>query len=131
MANLLVWIGALEDCRQAQNTFWPALRREGRKRRIECAEVIGLNKMVSAYVSAARKMFDQLLPVLQSFRIWTDSPLCLTARDQTLARFGFDPADLNQFALTLPVARGSHCANWSGSRLQYCPGCIQSGHARN
>ncbi|HEU0369699.1 MAG TPA: acyl-CoA reductase [Candidatus Acidoferrum sp.] len=130
--RLVVWIGALGDCKQAQNAFWPALTREVRKRGIEYAEVIGLNKMVSAYVSAAAEISDQILPGVTGvvsrlhvgknakgrFRsiecgggLFFETELshldrlapCLTAQDQTLSYFGFGPADLTQFALNLPA----------------------------
>jgi hypothetical protein len=130
--RLVVWIGASENCAQAQNVFWPALTREVQKRGIEYAEVIGLNKMVSAYVSAATEISDQILPGVTGivsrvhvgknaqgrFRsidcgggLFFETELsrldelvpCLTAQDQTLSYFGFESADLRQFALNLPA----------------------------
>ena len=129
--RLVVWIGTAKDYAQAQNVFWPAVTREVQNRGIEYAEVIGLNKMVSAYLSAATEISDEILPGVTGivsrvhvgknakgrFRniecgggLFFETELSrldelaprLAARDQTLSYFGFESADLRQFALNLP-----------------------------
>ena len=101
-----------------------------RERGTEYAEVIGLNKLVSAYFSAATGLSDKILPGVTGIvsRVHVDknaegrfrSIECdgglffetemscldelapyLTARDQTLSYFGFELAELKRFALTL------------------------------
>ena len=130
--RLVVWIGNTENCARAQSLFWSALTREVQKRGIEYAEIIGLNKMVSAYVSAATEISDRILPGVTEivsrvhvgknangrFRsiecgggLFFEIELShldelasfLTAQDQTLSYFGFQPVDLGQFALKLPT----------------------------
>lgn len=129
--RLVVWIGEAEHCAQAQDLFWPALSREVQRRGIEYPEVIGLNKLVSAYVSAATGISDKVLPGVTGFvsrmhvgnnangryrniecggGLFFETELSrlddlaphLTSQDQTLTHFGFEPDDLRQFALHLP-----------------------------
>src|SRR5207249_2851069 len=64
--RLIVWVGATETCTLAQNVFWAAVAREVENRGIEYSEMIGLNKLVSAYVSAATGISDQILPGITS-----------------------------------------------------------------
>lgn len=129
--RLVVWIGSAETCRRAQTVFWSALSREVAKRGVEYPEMIGLNKLVSAYVSAANGHSDAILPgvtgavsrvhlarhtgagfrsiecggglffELELARLDELSPL-LTERDQTLSYFGFEREELAQFARALP-----------------------------
>jgi hypothetical protein len=130
--RLVAWIGESESCAQAQDVFWPALAREVQKRGVEYAEVIGLNKLVSAYVSAANDISDKILPGITGpvsrihvgknahgrFRkiecgggLFFETELShldelaphLTAQDQTLSYFGFERADLKELALSLPA----------------------------
>jgi hypothetical protein len=130
--RLVVWIGTAENCALAQRAFWHALAREVQKRGIEYPEVIGLNKMVAAYVSAATEIADEIFPGVTGiisrlhvgknaegrFRtiecgggLFFETELSrldqlaphMKARDQTLSYFGFEQADLRRFALILPA----------------------------
>jgi hypothetical protein len=130
--RLVVWIGDAETCRHAQSSFWPALSHELTRRGVEYPEMVGLNKLVSAYVSAAEGLSDEIQPGVTSpisrvhlvrdagaqfrtiecggglfFELELGSlselgPL-LTERDQTLSYFGFDRARLEDLARTMPT----------------------------
>ena len=128
--RLLAWAGTAEACKAAQNRFWPALELELRKRGTEYPDMVGMNKLVSAYVSAASGIADQISPGvtgavtrvhLKNSEVPFRSLECgggfffeteisdlhelrhaLSERDQTLSYFGFERDELKKFALTLP-----------------------------
>jgi hypothetical protein len=130
--RLVVWVGPAETCRLAQAAFWRALSHEVARRGVEYDEMIGLNKLVAAYVSAATGLSDHIVPGITGavsrmhlapqagaeFRriecgggLFFELELSrldelaslLTERDQTLAYFGFAREQLEQFARTLPT----------------------------
>jgi Acyl-CoA reductase (LuxC) len=130
--RLVAWVGSAETCRLAQAAFWPALAQEVSRRGVEYDEMIGLNKLVAAYVSAATGLSDHLSPDMTSsvsrihltrdagpefrriecggglfFELELprlgDLTSLLTERDQTLSYFGFEREQLKQFALALPT----------------------------
>ena len=130
--RLVIWVGTEADRSAARARFWPQVAQEVERRKIDYPEVIGLNKLVSAYVAAATGVSDavgreitgsvstvHLAPGAgDSFRqiecggglfFETESaslrevgPL-LTERDQTLAYFGFSRDELAEFAQHLPT----------------------------
>jgi acyl-CoA reductase LuxC len=130
--RLVAWVGDAGVCSSAQNVFWPALGREVDKHGTQYAEMVGLNKQVAAYVLAAAGTADKILPGITGpisrvhltkdpegqFRsiecgggLFFEMEISrleeltrlLTARDQTLSYFGFDPEALKRFACTLPT----------------------------
>jgi hypothetical protein len=130
--RLVIWVGEDNTCRRAQSAFWPALSHEIDRRGLVYDEMIGLNKLVSAYKSAATGFADRIEADVTSalsrvhlmstagpefrqiecggglfFEIELprlDQLACLvTERDQTLSYFGFERAQLEQFARTLPT----------------------------
>jgi hypothetical protein len=127
----VVWVGTPETYKRAASVFWRAVSREIQQRGIEYPEVVGLNKLVAAYVSAAIGISDLVLPNITSavsrvhlaknaaggfrevdcggglfFEIeipaLDELKSFLTQREQTLSYFGFEEAQLKAFALTLP-----------------------------
>ena len=60
--RMVVWLGTPGACAPAQDRFWPAVEREIEKRGVSYGEMVGLNKLVSAYVSAATGVADRILP---------------------------------------------------------------------
>lgn len=130
--RLVVWIGGKVSCRSAQELFWPEVMVELSKRGIEYPEVIGLNKLVSAYVAAGKGLADQIhsditgpvarihLATLETseFRgiecgggFFCESEIpelnhlsaFLTERDQTLSYFGFQATELKSLARSFPA----------------------------
>lgn len=130
--RLVVWVGPDADRVEARARFWPQVAQEVARRKIEYPDVIGLNKLVSAYVAAATGVSDavgreitgavstvHLAPGADgSFRqiecggglffeteageLDDVAPL-LTERDQTLAYFGFTREQLTHLAHHLPT----------------------------
>lgn len=130
--RLVVWVGSKSNCNAAKELFWPKIVAEISKRGLEYPEVIGLNKLVSAYVSAGTGLADQILPDVtgtvsrvhlapetdgqfrsiecggglffetEMLKLEELVPL-LTERDQTLSYFGFARSQLKELALSLPV----------------------------
>jgi hypothetical protein len=130
--RLVAWVGEAGACSSAQQLFWPALAREVERHGVEYAEMVGLNKQVAAYVSAAAGIADEILPGITGaigrvhlrknpeghFRSiecggglffemeisqLDELTALLTARDQTLSYFGFAVDVLKRFARTLPT----------------------------
>jgi len=130
--RLVVWIGDSHRCESAQKFFWPRIEEELTRRAVQYPEVVGMNKLVTAYVSAGNSLVDhiehnptglvsrahlssQAGPGFRSLecgggfffeRKCPDlsrlAPL-LTERDQTLSYFGFDHKQLRAFAHSLPT----------------------------
>lgn len=129
--RLVVWVGDAPDCRSAQEVFWNALNEEVARRGIEYPDVVGINKMVSAYVAAASGIADHIAPSItgivgrvhlrpgvEAFRnvecggglfFETELPgldqlrALLNQRDQTLCYFGFEKPVLLEWAQGLPI----------------------------
>jgi|APLak6261659701_1056019.scaffolds.fasta_scaffold00547_2 hypothetical protein len=130
--RLLVWIGKKDTCTFAQKKFWTAVSAEVERRSIQYAEVIGLNKLVAAYKTAANGGVDLIPPDVTGpvsrvhissnakaqFRsvdcgggLFFETELdqlndlvrIVTERDQTLSYFGFDREELSQLISILPA----------------------------
>jgi hypothetical protein len=130
--RLVVWVGTSEACASAQHSFWPALADEAEKRGTQYAEIVGLNKQVAAYVSAAKGLAAAILPgvtgPISRVHLGKDADTqyrdiecggglffemeianlgelvnVVTSRDQTLAHFGFRPEELKRLAMGLPA----------------------------
>jgi hypothetical protein len=130
--RLVVWVGEKSSCADAKELFWPKVASEIVKRGLKYPDVIGMNKLVSAYVAAANGLSDQILPGVTGplsrvhlvpaadahFRKvhcggglffetemlkLQDLASLLTERDQTLSYFGFQRAELRELALSLPT----------------------------
>jgi hypothetical protein len=129
--RLVVWIGKKDICLAAQKIFWEAVWEEVEKRGIRYPEVIGLNKLVAAYKTAAQGGVDLISPGVTGivsrvhvskhakaqFRTidcggglffeteldqLNDMARLVTERDQTLSYFGFKRDMLRQFVESLP-----------------------------
>ncbi len=129
--RLVVWVGDKSSCDSAQQRFWPKLQEEIAKRSVEYREIIGINKLVTAYVSAGLGLSDYVAPnatgLLTRVHLTPgagpefrdlecgggvffeaeipdlDELRCLvTQRDQTLSYFGFNRDDLLNLAEKLP-----------------------------
>jgi hypothetical protein len=129
--RLLVWVGKKDICTSAQKIFWDAVSTEVERHSIRYAEVIGLNKLVAAYKTAATGGVDLILPgvtgpvsrvhvsknVKAQFRsvdcgggLFFETELdqlhhvtrFVTERDQTLSYFGFARDELRQLVESLP-----------------------------
>lgn len=130
--RLVIWVGTESDRSAARARFWPAVTQEVERRKIDYPEIIGLNKLVSAYVAAATGASDAVGSNVTgavstvhlaagadaSFRqiecggglffeteageLRDVAPL-LTERDQTLAYSGFTRDELTAFAHDLPT----------------------------
>jgi len=130
--RLVVWVGEQASCRSAQELFWVEIEVEFGRRGLEYPEVIGLNKMVSAYVAAGSGFVDKVHPgacgpvsrvhlmehASSDFRriecgggLFFESEVrdlnqlvpLLSERDQTLCYFGFKRSDLNNLAQSFPM----------------------------
>lgn len=129
--RLVVWVGDKTTCDRAKELFWACVASEVNKRGIRYTEIIGIDKLVSAYLAAAVGCSDRicvdvagplsrihLMPNRSSqFRsldcgggffgeteigALEDLASLLTERDQTLSYFGFEHAELRKLALSLP-----------------------------
>lgn len=157
--RLMVWVGSQEACSLAQKLFWAAINREIAKRGLEYPEVVGLNKLVASYVAAGSGFVDKVhaditAPVSRihlaeqappSFRqiecgggLFFEKEIpelheltvLLNEKDQTLTYFGFERAELDKFARSVPtraldriVPIGSalnFSAAWDGNNLLQC-----------
>jgi hypothetical protein len=130
--RLVVWVGEAQVCRQAQEIFWAAVSAEVIRRGVHYPEMVGLNKLVSAYGAAASGLVDAIEPGVtgsvsrvhlssragKEFRriecgggLFFERDVAeiaelsavLTARDQTVSYFGFDRETLRRFTSLLPV----------------------------
>lgn len=130
--KLVVWVGEKSNCDLAKRLFWPKVHEEVAKRSIQYPEVVGINKLVTAFVSAGLGMVDSIEPsptgsvsrihlapeAAADFRnlqcaggLFFETeipelqnlPPLLTERDQTLSYFGFEREQLRELALTLPI----------------------------
>ena len=147
--RLVIWVGDADACRLAQSKFWPALSHEVDRRGLVYEEMIGLNKLVSAYASAAAGFSDRIedgvtsavsrvhltrtpAPEFRSIECGgglffetelaeLDEVACLvTERDQTLSYFGFERSQLEQFGRTLPTRAVDRIVP-VGSALDFSP----------
>jgi hypothetical protein len=130
--RLVVWVGNKSSCDAAKELFWPRVAGEVARRGLKYPEVIGLNKLVSAYLAAATGLSDNIRPDVtgpvsrihlapmenSQFRTiecggglffeteipeLEDLASLLTERDQTLSYFGFPYKQLKKLALSLPA----------------------------
>ena len=130
--RLVVWVGDPHSCASAQSLFWNALAAEVAKRKTEYPQVVGIDKLVTAYVSAATGIADRVLPDVTGpisrvhlgsnpkaefrkvecgggFFFETERETIqqiseiLTERDQTLAYYGFEREELKELALSFPA----------------------------
>jgi hypothetical protein len=130
--RLVIWLGSHASCDAAQTTFWLAAEKEIVKRDLQYPEVVGINKMVSAYVAAGIGFADKIhadisgpvsrvhlgdgacaefrkiecgggLFFEKDIRDLKDLVSLLNEKDQTLSYFGFSIAHLRQLATTLPM----------------------------
>lgn len=128
--RLVVWVGDKTDCDLAKELFWARVQREIARRSIQYPEVVGVNKLVTAFVSAGLGMADcidnptgsvsrirltpQASPDFRNYECGgglffeteiselKSLPALLTERDQTLSYFGFEGAEIHTLALSLP-----------------------------
>jgi hypothetical protein len=130
--RLMVWVGPVDICLDAQERFWSAVSDEVKRRNIQYEPAVGVNKLVSSYVAAATAVSDRVHAGVtgavsrihladrreQDFRqvhceagLFLELELehiqhlagLLTQRDQTLSYFGFSSDQLRQFARSLPT----------------------------
>ncbi len=130
--RLVVWVGSHSDCEAAQNLFWMEVERELFKRKLQYPEVVGMNKLVSAYVAAGMGFADKIhsgisgpisrvrlaehasaefrridcgggLFFEQEIEELTDLVSLLSETDQTISYFALQPAALRQLAYSLPT----------------------------
>jgi hypothetical protein len=129
--RLVIWIGDSSACVSAQSLFWQALAAEVLTRKTEYPQIVGLNKLVTAYASAATGIADRVWPdvtgPISRVHLETNASAefrkvecgggfffetergtihqiadILTERDQTLAYYGFEREELKELALSLP-----------------------------
>jgi Acyl-CoA reductase (LuxC) len=130
--RLVVWVGPDSACQAAKEVFWPKVEEEIRKRNVEYPEVVGIDKLVTAYVSAGHGFSDSLGPDLTGniSRIHLEPnasadfrelecgggfffekeiaglenlPSLVSARDQTLSYFGFGGDELVEITALFPA----------------------------
>jgi hypothetical protein len=130
--RLVVWVGSYADCEAAQNLFWMEVEKQLAKRDLQYPEVVGINKLVSAYVAAGTGFADKVdsdisgritrvhladhaspefrqiecgggLFFEQELRELHDLVSLLNEKDQTLSYFGFKHIELYQLATSLPM----------------------------
>ena len=127
--RLVVWVGDKTNCDLAKELFWARVQREIARRSIQYPEVVGVNKLVTAFVSAGLGMVDSIEdPTGSVSRIHLTPqaspdfrnhecggglffeteiselkslPALLTERDQTLSYFGFEGGEIRELALSL------------------------------
>jgi hypothetical protein len=130
--RLVVWVGEQGNCNHAKQIFWLEVQAEVAKRSIQYAEIVGVNKLVTVYVSAGLGMSDQVEanptgcvtrvhltgdagPAYRDLEcgggLFFESeiphldnlPGLLNERDQTLSYFGFERDEIRNFASLLPA----------------------------
>jgi len=130
--RLIVWVGQDSACETAKQVFWNKVRKETEKRNVEYPEVVGIDKLVTAYVSAGLGFSDSVEPGLTGniSRVHVAAgadpdfrklecgggfffeaeipnlkglPELLSARDQTLSYFGFRPEELGEITPIFPA----------------------------
>jgi hypothetical protein len=130
--RLIVWVGDESTCDLAKRLFWARVEKEVVRRSVQYPEIIGINKLVTAYVSAGLGLADNIEPsptglvtrihlapaAGPEFRslecgggLFFETeipelkflPPLLTERDQTLSYFGFCQEDFRKLALLLPT----------------------------
>jgi hypothetical protein len=130
--RLVVWVGEKPRCDFAKRQFWPRVQEEIRKRNIQYPEVVGINKLVTAYVSAGLGIVDSIAPnptgTVSRVHLAPDAgpefrnlecggglffeaeiphlkhlPALLSERDQTLSYFGFGKEEIRELAFSLPA----------------------------
>lgn len=130
--RLVIWVGAEAKRSTARIGFWAAVDVEVARRKVEYPEIVGLNKMVAAYVAAASGFSDAVGRNVTGavstvhlvanadggFRelecgggLFFEAEVStldavsglLTARDQTLSYFGFTRPELAALAQSLPT----------------------------
>jgi Acyl-CoA reductase (LuxC) len=130
--RLVVWVGDSSGCDTAKQRFWPTVQAELHRRSIQYQEIVGINKLTTAYLSAGLGLSDHLEPhptaILSRVHLSPDAGPAfrnlecggglffetevpqlnhilriLDARDQTLSYFGFEPEELRQLASSLPT----------------------------
>jgi hypothetical protein len=130
--RLVVWVGSRADCEAAENLFWMEVEKQLAERDLQYPEVVGINKLVSAYVAAGTGFADKVhsdisgpisrvhladqasaefrqiecgggLFFEKEIRELHDLVSLLNEKDQTLSYFGFQRTELNQLASSLPM----------------------------
>jgi hypothetical protein len=130
--RLIVWVGDKSTCDVAKQLFWPRVQKELARRSVQYPEVVGINKLVTAYVSAGLGLADHIEPgptgIVSRIHLVPGAgsqfrnlecgggfffeteiselkflPPLLTERDQTLSYFGFRQDDFRELALLLPT----------------------------
>jgi hypothetical protein len=130
--RLVVWAGDQTYCWSAQDLFWPEVEREVARRGIEYPDIIGMNKLVAAYVAAGEGFADKVHRPMNGsasrvhlaehagaeyrkiecggglffeteIPALADLAAILTEKDQTLSYFGFAKSDLVTLTHSLPV----------------------------
>jgi hypothetical protein len=130
--RLVVWVGERSTCDFAKRQFWPNVKGEIRRRNLQYPDVVGIDKLVTAYVSAGLGMVDSIEPnptgtvsrvhlaqnARREFRnlecgggLFFETeipdlkclPEILSERDQTLSYFGFSREEIRELAFFLPA----------------------------
>lgn len=130
--RLVVWVGEQSTCDFAKRRFWSRVQGEITKRNIQYPEIVGIDKLVTAYASAGLGMADAIEPnptgsisrihlapgATPGFRnlecgggFFFESeipdlkflPALLSERDQTLSYFGFRQDEIRALALSFPA----------------------------
>lgn len=127
--RLVVWVGDKANCDLGKELFWTRVQGEIARRSIQYPEVVGVNKLVTAFVSAGLGMADSIQDPTGSvsrvhlapraspdFRshecgggLFFETeiselkslPALLSERDQTLSYFGFEGGEIRELALSL------------------------------
>jgi hypothetical protein len=60
LSRLVVWVGSQPDCSSAQESFWADVESELVIRGQKYPEVIGMNKLISAYAAAGMGYVDKV-----------------------------------------------------------------------
>jgi hypothetical protein len=130
--RLVAWVGERLQCEEAKKLFWPRVQAEIAKRSLNYPEVVGINKLVTAYVTAGLGMSDAIesnptgtvsrvhlapnaAPTFRNLECGgglffevevphlKNLPGLLNERDQTLSYFGFTPEEMRALASLLPA----------------------------
>lgn len=129
--RLVVWVGEKTRCEEAKQKFWLAAAGELEKRSIQYQEIVGINKLTTAYAAAGLGLSDSIashptgilsrvhlspsagpafrdLECAGGFFFETEVPHLtsilpiLKEQDQTVSYFGFEPQELRELANALP-----------------------------
>lgn len=130
--RLVVWVGEQSTCDFAKRRFWSRVQDEITKRNIQYPEIVGIDKLVTAYASAGLGMADAIEPnptgSISRIHLAPDAtpgfrnlecgggfffeseipdlkflPALLSERDQTLSYFGFRQDEIRALAPSFPA----------------------------